>query len=272
MKKILTIQDISCASECSTMVALPILAALKQKVAIMPIEILSTHTGGYKNVARKDLQDMMDPISKHWQKYNIDFDIVYTGYFSNIKQIYKAMEMIKSNTCLIVDPAIADKGVLYSSIELQQVDVIKELCRKAYVITPNITEACILAGFDYKDNFTEDEVEELIKKLSLETCKNVIITGVSIEDKLATAIYNNEIVEYIYVEKINGNFYGTGDIFASVLTGCIAKGYSINQASKIAVDFIQESLEKTGELIVPFGVNYQLALKKLVEIKQYEKE
>ncbi|MDE7290220.1 MAG: bifunctional hydroxymethylpyrimidine kinase/phosphomethylpyrimidine kinase, partial [Oscillospiraceae bacterium] len=153
-KKILTIQDISCVGQCSLTVALPILSACGMETCVLPSAVLSTHTAGFSGFTFRDLTDDMPAIQKHWQKEGIKFDGIYTGYLGSTKQVgyvKNILDTMGSDKCVkIVDPAFADNGKLYPIFDSVYVDAMKTLCPSADILLPNITEACFLAGVEYK--------------------------------------------------------------------------------------------------------------------------
>ena len=181
--KILTIQDISCVGQCSLTVALPIISACGVETCVLPSAVLSTHTGGFKGFTFRDLTDDMPSISAHWQKEGIAFEAIYTGYLGSAKQIDYVKNIIssvkKADGVTVVDPAMADNGVLYTGFDMEFVKEMKTLCADADYLLPNITEACFLTDTEYKAEYDRAYIDLIIEKLMLLGCKNVILTGVS---------------------------------------------------------------------------------------------
>ena len=144
--RILTIQDISCLGQCSMTVALPILSACGQETVILPSAVLSTHTGGFTKPHIRDLTEDLPGIQAHWLREGIRFDAIYTGYLGSIRQIGMVADMMDTLPVpggkIIVDPAMADHGKLYSGFDAAYVEAMKALCAKADVLLPNLTEAC----------------------------------------------------------------------------------------------------------------------------------
>ena len=156
MKRIVTIQDISCLGKCSLTVALPIISAMGIETSIIPTAVLSTHTL-FDDYTFKDLTDQIKPISEHWKKEGFNFDAIYTGYLGSAEQIdlmCKFFDEFKTdNNFIFVDPAMADQGELYPSFDNNFAIAMKKLCSKADVISPNLTEACILTDTEYKEKY-----------------------------------------------------------------------------------------------------------------------
>ncbi len=273
MKRIVTIQDISCVGKCSLTVALPIISAMGIETAVVPTAVLSTHTA-FQGFTFRDLTSDIKPISEHWKKEKISFDAVYTGYLGSFEQLnlvsdffsdYKTKENI-----IFVDPVMADNGKLYPGFTQEFADKMAQLCSKADIIVPNLTEASFMLGIDYAgDNYDDEYIRNVLKKLSKLGVPHVVLTGVSFKpDELGVMAYNAETDEFFsyFSEKIPASFHGTGDIFASCCVGALMNGFSLNEALKIAVDYTVESIRKTVEDKNHrwYGVNFESAIPYLV--------
>ena len=249
MKRIVTIQDISCFGKCSITVALPLISAMGTECAILPTSVLSTHTGGFSDFTFRDLSEDMPKISKHWQKCNIKFDTIYTGYLGTKKQIDYVIDFINAfgkEALIFIDPAMADKGQLYSGFDAAFPSHMAKLCSVADITVPNITEACLLTETEYKENYDEKYIKGLAKSVCALGAKNVVITGVSYEKSTQGVYFYSAEKEFSYFsENVPMSFHGTGDIFASVLAGALTDKISIEKSLKIAVDFTVECIKHT---------------------------
>ena len=273
-KKILTIQDISCVGQCSLTVALPIISACGIETCILPSAVLSTHTGGFTGYTFRDLTDDIPAIAAHWQKENIKFDAVYTGYLGSTKQIDYSIDimdkLLSDDGVRIVDPAMADNGKLYYGFDDEFVKAMARLCGKADIILPNITEACFMVGAEYKQSgYDESYITDLLAKLGDLGAKVVVLTGVTYsEDKLGIAIYDTaaKSVNYYFHEKLNVSSHGTGDVYASAFCGAVTQGKSIYDSAKLAADFTVDSIKKTiGDDTHWYGVKFEKSLPMLVQ-------
>lgn len=269
MKKILTIQDISCVGQCSLTVALPIISSMGIECAILPSAVLSTHTGGFSGYTFRDLTEDLPLISNHWQKEKISFDGIYTGYIGSTKQIEYIKNIIDAfktdNQLVVVDPAMADHGKLYYGFDEAFVDEMKTLCAKADYIVPNITEACFLTGTPYFEKYTKSDIESLLIKLSNLGPKYVVLTGISFEEGLLGAAMYDSIsgeFKYYFNKRIPLMFHGTGDIFASSFFGAVINGLNMYEAAKVAVDFTLLAIENTVSDAKEhwYGVHFEKAL------------
>lgn len=270
-KRILTIQDISCVGQCSLTVALPILSACGVETAILPSAVLSNHTGGFSGWTFADLTEEMPKIREQWEKENLGFSAVYTGYLGSAKQIDYVLDIVKSRLenggKFICDPAMADNGKLYAGFDDNFVEAMKQLAFKADIILPNITEAALLTGMDYRESYDVDYINEIFAKLTENGAKTVVLTGVSYNEKsTGVAIYENGGYTYYEHKKIAGGCHGTGDIFASAFTGALVNDKSAVEAAKIAADFTLSCIENTiDDKSHWYGVKFEPMLGKLIK-------
>lgn len=265
MKRIVTIQDISCIGRCSITVALPIISAMGIETAIIPTAVLSTHTA-FRNFTCKDLDDQIEPITNHWIEEKLDFSCIYTGYLANTRQIDLVEGVIEKfsnkDNLIIVDPAMGDNGRLYPAFEDSFAKEMCRLCAKADVILPNITEACYLTGTQYLEVYDESYIKELLQKLAKLGSNICILTGVGFENgKTGVYGYEGSTDSYYYYEKdrVAGMFHGTGDIFASTFTGAMMNEKSWKESVQIAADYTARCIEATleDEKRCWYGVNFE---------------
>lgn len=254
MKRIATIQDISCFGKCSITAALPVVSAMGVECCIVPTTILSTHTAGFKGYTVRDISDELLPIARHWKNEGLTFDTVYTGYLGNEEQIDLTktfIDLIKTEkTLTFIDPAMADNGKLYPAFDEDFPKKMLELVKMADVVCPNITEACFLLGREFKNEGEYDEayIHSLIDGFAALGIKKIVITGVKYGDGRHGAVaYDAEGGEYryLYGENMNCYFHGTGDIFSSVLCGALTNGEDIYSATQRAVDFTIACIKQT---------------------------
>ena len=271
MKRIATIQDISCFGKCSITVSLPVISAMGIECAIVPTTVLSTHTAGFSGYTVCDISDQLMPIAEHWKKENITFDTLYTGYLANEEQInstIRFIELIKTEkTTVFVDPAMADHGKLYPGFPAEFPSKMRALCSVADVLCPNITEAALLLGKEYKNagEYDESYIEELARGLAELGAKYVVITGVKYGDGRHGAVaYDKDSGEYHYLfgKDLEYSFHGTGDIFSSVLCGALTESDDIVSSTQKAVDFTIACIEQTipDRANHPYGVKFEECL------------
>ena len=272
MKRVLTIQDISCLGKCSLTIALPVISALGSETVILPTAVLSTHTM-FKNFTCKDLSDQIEPIAAHWKSEGVAFDAIYTGYLGTVEQIDQIKELFHSfrgeNTMIIVDPVMADNGKLYPAFDMDYVRKNAELCKEADIIVPNITEAALMTGMEYREEYDEAYIREMLERLNELGAGISVLTGVSLE-KGRTGVmgYERRTGEY-YVyqnQRIDASYHGTGDLFSSTCVGEIMRGKDWRDAMRIAADYTAHTIEVT--LRSPdkpwYGVDFEATIPELI--------
>lgn len=284
MKRVLTVQDISCVGKCSLTAAIPVISAMGIEVCPLPTAILSNHTA-FSSFSFLDLTDKIPEILNEWKKQGFHFDAIYTGYLGSIKQIdlvHKILdEFAQNDTLVVIDPCMADNGKLYTGFSQDFVKQMAKLCGRANVILPNMTEACFLVSQDYDFLVqTNESITKVMAKLLSLGAQQVILKGVEFsKEKIGVAycsqkLFNNnfstnennmEDMNIYFHHRYDENFHGTGDVFASAVTGALVLKKDIKDAVKIACDFVQESIECT--LLNPnynwYGVDFESALRNL---------
>lgn len=274
MKRIVTIQDISCVGKCSLTVALPVISACGVEASVIPTAVLSAHTA-FKDFTFCDLTDEIEPVAAHWKKEGITFDAIYTGYLGSFRQLEimnKFFDDFRTEDNLIfIDPVMGDRGRLYPGFTQEFADSMAKLCSKADVIVPNLTEACFMLHEEYiESGYSEEYIKNILKKLGELGCKNAVLTGVSFEDgKLGVMSYCKEKDEFTsyYTQKVNQSFHGTGDVFSSACVGALMKGLSLEGAIRTAVNYTVESIRATlkDDKHNWYGVNFEEAIPTLLE-------
>lgn len=272
MKRIVTIQDVSCFGKCSLTVALPIISSLGVEASIIPSAVLSTHTGGFSGFTFADLTEEIPKISRHWQNINLKFDAIYTGYVGSVKQLDYIGKFFDKFGCgnNIVDPVMADHGKMYTGFDANFARQMAKLVSKADYVLPNLTETAFLLEREYVESgYDEQWVLDTARALCALGAKNALITGISFDsDKLGVACYSSkdDKIEYYFREKIDAAYHGTGDCFASAFCGALVTGNSFFESAKIAVDFTVECIKQTvGDKEHWYGVKFEQALPMLLK-------
>src|SRR5690554_2258065 len=195
-RRVAAIHDISCFGRCSLTVALPIISSAGIECAVIPTAVLSTHTGGIDGYTFHDLTDEIMPIARHWNQLNLQFDAIYTGYLGSFEQLDIVSSLFSllgsADTLKVVDPVMADNGELYKSFSSDFPKGMRELCAKADIIIPNITEAVFMLDEPYQEGpYTKDYIESLLKRLSDIGTKQIVLTGVHFDgEQLGAAAYD----------------------------------------------------------------------------------
>ncbi|MDD6258771.1 MAG: pyridoxamine kinase [Erysipelotrichaceae bacterium] len=270
MKRIVTMQDISCVGKCSLTAALPVISAMGIETAVLPTAVLSTHTM-FQGFTFHDLTSEIKPIMEHWKKEGFHFDAVYTGYLGSFEQLDLAAELFDTfgEKLRIVDPCMADNGKLYAGFTTDFAKAMAKLCAKADVIVPNMTEASYLLDVPYVTSYDETYVKDMLKKLTDLGSDTAVLTGISLEKgKTGAYAYNQKTDTYTYYcnEEEPEHFHGTGDLWSSAFCGALVLGKPFEKALQIACDFVKDAIHKTLEEKdhVNYGVNFEQAIPDLI--------
>ena len=241
--RIAAIHDLSCFGRCSLTIALPVLSAMGCQCCPLPTALLSAHTG-ISGFTFLDTTDEMRRISAHWSQLSLHFQAIYTGFLGSAPQINLVEDFLRRfhapDTLLVMDPVMGDHGTPYKTCTPALRQGLRELVAQADVITPNLTEAAILLDIPYHESQTAD-ASELVRALSLQGQRSVVLTGyAAAPGQVGALCYDRDTrqVEAVQTARVPQDFPGTGDLFASVLTGALTRGAPLLQAARTAVDFV----------------------------------
>lgn len=273
MKRIVTLQDISCVGRCSITVALPVISAMGVECAILPTAVLSNHTL-FQTHTCKDLSDQIEPISDAWKQEQIDFDGIYTGYLASAGQCRQVCDFFDRfstpDGLILVDPAMADNGRLYRGFDSSFPAAMAQVCSRADVILPNITEAGLLTGMPYLTQYGPSYIRQLLEKLLQLGCKTAVLTGVSYEPDQIGAVYlDRDGQEFSYfTKKCAQSYHGTGDLYSSTVMGGLMRGLSLGTSLTLAADFVAACIEATAASGSArwYGVEFESRIPLLVQM------
>lgn len=278
MKKIAAIHDLSGYGRASLTVAIPILSYMGYQVCPLPTAILSAHSE-YKDFRSFDLTDQMQPIIDHWKELHLHFDALYSGYLASVRQMdivdHFFQDFGREDNFIVVDPVLGDHQQLYPGMNPEMVEGMRRLCAKAKVITPNLTEAAFLLGKTTTENISQEEARDWCRELSKLGPEYCIITSAPSGNNknIATLAYNKTDGRMWRVcsDYVPASYPGTGDAFASVITGCLLNGDSLPEAIERAVHFINMGIKATfGYDHNPLdGMNQEKVLHYLIEPLPY---
>lgn len=273
-KKIASIHDISCIGRCAQTVVLPILAAMGAEPCPLPTALLSTHTGGYTGFTFLDLTDEMERIIKHWDSLSEKFDAVYSGFLGSEHQIEIVEKFVehskeKNPECIfLADPVMGDDGTKYATYTDTMCALTKKLVTIADIITPNITEACILLDIPYKSDFSDSEISDMLHGLCQMGAKISMITGIHRFGEVGAAFYEkatHKEASY-FTKKDPNNYPGAGDIFSSIVLSSILSGLPTFESMKKACDFISKASMVTTSFGTPVreGLAFEAIISDLI--------
>ena len=239
------INDITGFGRCSTTVSLPVISVMKVQVCPVPTSVLSNHLG-FPLCHFDDYTSHMRDYIKVWNELGLTFDGLYCGFLGNEEQIDIVREFVKMfrPPLFLLDPVMGDHGRAYSSITETHVQKMKELLPLADIITPNITEACLLTGTPWKDGeWTMQELSGLCEKLASLCLKDsvgasIVITGIRQGDSLVNFLWDDGVYTTVSTPIAGASRPGTGDIFASILAADAVRGETLLTSVQKAANFV----------------------------------
>lgn len=271
--RVAAIHDMSGFGRCSLTVAIPILSAMGIQCCPLPTAFLSTHTGGFEGFTFLDMTDELPKVAAHWKSLGLGFQAVYSGFLGSERQIAIVEDFLREflgvDTAAVIDPVMGDHGTVYQTYTPAMCAGMARLAELADVITPNLTEAALLLGIPYGElPVGEAGCREIVERLSLDGRRSVVLTGASTAPELTGAMCfdaRTGRTEAVQTRRVPQEFHGTGDVFASVLTGALVQGASLPDAVRQAVDFVRACAERTARAGIPMreGVEFEPLLRLL---------
>lgn len=262
LMRVAAIHDISGFGKSSLTMVLPILSTLGIQACPLPTALLSTQTSGFSDYYYQDLTDAMQAIIHHWKQLQIPFDGIYSGFLGSSRQIEVVSDFIDAAAAgsaglpVLIDPVLGDEGVTYGPVTEELTEGMRELVKKATVITPNFTEACLLLSRPFREEISVEEIREMLGELSLLGPDEVIMTSVPAEGRRKkSAVYaasrTNSAIWKVERENLPGSYAGTGDAFASVIMGSLLNGEPVPESIERAVEFVYRTIRTTRSSGVP---------------------
>lgn len=254
-KKIAVINDMSGFGRCSIAVALPVISTLRIQCCPLPTSIFSNHTG-YDSFFYRDFTENMEPYMEEWKKLNLTFNGICTGFLGSADQIQIVRHFMKlfktKDTLAIIDPVIGDYGEPYPTYTQEMCQRMKELIEYADILTPNLTEACILTETPYKEDWKVAELVQLAEKLSQKGPEKVVITGFSQKSYICNLCYEKgKEPAIVKTHKVGTERSGTGDIFTAIIAADAVNGVDFYTSVKKASTFIKKCILRSIELGIP---------------------
>ena len=268
-KKIAVINDFSGFGRCSIAVALPILSVMKVQCCPLPTSIFSNHTG-FPSYFFEDYTSRMVPYMQEWKKLDLHFNGICSGFLGSKEQIEIVKKFFKEfkteETQIIVDPVMGDYGKPYPTYTEEMCGEMKKLVEFADILTPNVTEACVLTDTPYKEKWKIEEIQEMAEKIHAMGPKKIAITGIVQGGFIANFCYEEgQQPKVLRTHKEGTQRSGTGDIFASIIAADAVNGVPFYKSVKKASDFIKKCIIRSQELDIPLtaGVCFEEVLGKL---------
>lgn len=269
-KKIAVINDLSGYGRCSLTVAIPILSALKVQCCPVPTSIFSNHTG-FPTWFFDDYTEKIPSYLEQWKKLNLTFDGIFSGFLGSEKQIEIVIHMIEDfktdNTKVIIDPIMGDHGKPYQTYTPAMCSRMKELVGYGDIVTPNLTEACILTKREYREDIKRKELKEMAEEIKAMGPTAVVITGIQ-EGSYVTNLVSvqGEKPAFLRSLRVGAERPGTGDVFSSVVAGKTVMESPLKEAVRSGADFVKKCILKSDQLSIPVenGVCFEEMLHLLI--------
>ena len=262
-KKIAAINDYSGFGRCSIAVELPIISAMKIQCCPMPTSIFSNHTG-FDSFYFKDFTENMLPYMAEWKKLNLKFDGIVTGFLGSHNQIAIVEEFFKNfkteDNIVVIDPVMGDYGNMYPTYTDETCQEMKKLVKYADILTPNLTEACIITDEPYRPDYSNEELKKIAMKLVVMGPSKIVITGIQRGQYIGNYCYEKNREDYlIKTMKVGTQRSGTGDIFASIIAADAVNGVNFHESVRKASTFIKKCILKAIEMDIPLtdGVPFE---------------
>ncbi len=254
-KKIAVINDFCGFGRCSITASLPIISAMGIQCCPIPTAIFSNHTG-YESFYRTDYTEHMTAYIEEWERLGLRFDGILCGYLASPDQIETVRLFIerfkKDGALTVIDPVMGDGGRLYSAYSPLLAEKMKGLSECADILTPNLTEACILTETEYRKDISEAALLSMCEALSKRGPARIVISGLEREGTLMNFVYERgKPPRTVCVPKIGACRAGTGDVFSSIIAADAVNGKGLHDAVLHASDFILKALERTVMLDIP---------------------
>lgn len=265
-KKLLVVNDIAGVGRCSMAVALPIISCCGVQACPIPTTVFSNHMA-FATHYSIDLSSHLKELLAHLNFLPVTFDGICCGFLNSKEQvdILRAyFSTLDRSIPIYLDPVLGDNGKPYQTVTEELVQGLKQLLPYMSLITPNLTEACLLTDTPYSRDFTEQDAEHLCRKLIAAGAKKVVITGIDQRDKIANAFFEDSF-QIITRDKVKPSRPGTGDIFFSILSALTLREFPLSDAVNAAVDFVGKCLTSSGGVPILEGVALEHCLHLLSE-------
>ncbi len=253
--KAAVVNDFSSFGRCSLAVTLPILSAMKVQCCSVPTAIFTNHTG-FEHFSWRDCTDRLDDYIRDWRATGLHFDAIATGFLGSARQVSFVRRFVEAfhtpRTIVVVDPVMGDYGRLYPTYDKALAEGMRELLSVADVLTPNLTEACVLAERPYDPAPNDDDLASLGQALTSGHATRVVVSGISRGSNLVNYVFEKGHTPItITTPKLGEDRSGTGDVFSSVITGDLVRGVPFAAAVQHAADYVSRTIKRTIELDLP---------------------
>jgi len=270
LPRVAAVHDISGYGKCALTIAIPVISAAGIEVCPVPTALFSANTS-IEGFTFFDFTPYIDEYIDHWQKLDLKFDCVYSGFLGSVKQIDTVTRLIRDFTSgiSVIDPVMGDQGLLFKTYTPDMCRELARLVAIADYVTPNVTEGCILTGRKYKGaELDEKESREICREITAMGTKNVVLTGVVRKDKLFNCGMEKDKGYFEEeIDRLPFNMHGTGDLFSSVMVAGLVRGYSLAESVASAARFVFDAMSYSKDIEDAFerGVAFEPLVYKIGE-------
>lgn len=273
--RVAAVHDMCGYGKCSLTAAIPILSAAGCDVCPVPTALFSAHTM-YKTYTFHDTTDILSGYLDAWKAENVELDAVYSGFLGSPEQVDLVERLYTEypQALHLVDPVMGDGGHMYPTYTQELCDATRRLAVGADVLMPNLTEASILTDSEYPgQNIDDSQINDILDKLIALGTKNVVLKGIdrgdgTLRNYVASARTGSAGKIELVHDKLPYMIHGTGDAFASALSGAVLAGKPLDEAARIAGEFVRSAMESTRNQphFEERGVSFELVLGELTNL------
>lgn len=253
MKTILLLGDITGRSRVALRMLSAVLERAGHEVLMLPTALISNTL----NLGMHEALDTTDYLLRSletWEKLGLHYDMAYIGYITGLSQAHKlctvADRLRAKGVPVVLDPILGDNGKKYNSVSEGQVEGMKLLDRHADLITPNLTELCLLLG----QPFDPEASKACVLKLAQQTGASVLATSAA-TTALQTAMMGwdakTESGFAVLYTPVPGHRWGTGDLFTGMLMDELLAGKTLEDAARCAGEAVARQLRGEEESLLP---------------------
>lgn len=263
-KTILLLGDITGRSRVAVRMQTAALERRGHEVLALPTALIS-NTFSLGQPAVMDTSEYLFASLGAWERIGVAFDFVVIGYVTGMEQALRLCDFAdgvrRRGVPVMLDPILGDNRKRYASVSMEQQQAMCRLMEHVDLITPNATEAMLIAGLA-PDACADGAMEQAAGELARRTGgHSVLITGVEQESGEEGIFWRSgadapkTASAFIPVDRVPGSFGGTGDLFTALLVDALLGGASLEAAARAAADGVRAELLREDGLIPRLSID-----------------